>query len=55
LFYSFHIISSNVTRTISIPPPGQTCRRRHYVLNPFIHSSVTKLVITIFWKQMNLF
>jgi len=44
---------------IFMPPPGQTSRRRHYVLGlsvrPFVRAFVTRVVNMIFWKRINRF
>jgi len=55
-----HRSSNLVVLFLVMTPPGQTGRRRHYVLDlsvrssvrPSVRSSVTKLVNTIFYKRM---
>ena len=38
-----------------MPPPGQTGRRRHNILESSVRLSVTELINAIFWKRMNWF
>ena len=38
-----------------MPPSGHSSRRRHNVLNQYLHSSVTRLVNTTFWQIINRF